>query len=87
MLKNKELIGNLAVEEHLKWARWIRYIFNKCEKDEQGNFIVPAKYVYEWIRLGVSEFEDLDAQDQEKYRIEARKTLQVISNHFIKNQD
>lgn len=87
MLKNKELVSSLAVEEHRKWARWIRYIFNQCEKDDHGNFIVPAKYVYEWIRLGVSEFEDLEIQDQEKYRIEARKTLEVVSKHFIKSQD
>ncbi len=87
MLKSKELISELAIEEHRKWTRFMRHLFSKCDQDGAGNFILPAKYVYKWIQQGVSQFDALEEKEKEKYHIEARKTLQIISRHFLNAQD
>lgn len=87
MLKSKELVQELANEEHKKWARFMRYVLSKCDRDSGGNFIVPARFVYKWIKQGISPFDALEDTEREKYKIEARKTLQIISRHFLKSQD
>ena len=87
VLKSKELVSELANEEHKKWARFMRYILSKCDRDKSGNFIIPANFVFKWIKQGVSQFDALEDRDKEKYKIEARKTLQIISRHFIKSQE
>lgn len=82
-LKEKYLIETLASEEHQKWSRWIRYIFSKCKQDKEGNMIIPAYYVYSWIRKGTGNYNELEDNDKNHFKIEARNTLKIVNTHLF----
>ena len=42
------LIEKLADLEHQQWVHWMDYLFSKCSKDHNGDFVISLADVNRW---------------------------------------
>ena len=77
-INNKELFERFANIEHQRWAHWQRYLHSKCEKDKDGNLIIPAGYVKNLERLIKTDYKDLTEKEKDSDREEVKKYWDLI---------
>jgi len=75
----EELFEKLADIEHQRWSHWQSYLHSKCEKDNNGNLIIPAGYVESLERLIKTDYKDLTKKEKESDREEVRKYWDLIN--------
>ena len=78
MEKREERDEELAKLAHEQWSGWMRYMFRKCERRDDGTLIMPKWAVDRWTRQMNSAYSELSEHDRESDREEADRFLRVI---------
>ncbi len=73
-----ELVEALADKEHASWAKWMNYLFSKCEKQSDGSLVIPFAYVVRWQRQANTPYEGLSDREQQSDRDEVGYILPII---------
>ncbi len=85
MMKNdKDLIELLAKHEHDRWAKWQKYLFSCCLKNDDGSFVIPKDKVERWQRQIKTDYDNLSENEKNSDRNQAKEIVDVIKN-FHKN--
>lgn len=82
-MKEKVLIQMLADYEHDRWARWQRYLFDKCIKNDDGSLTIPKEFVDRWNRQIYTNYYELSDEEKESDKKEAVKILDIIKKGDI----
>ncbi len=75
-----ELTRNLAKYAHEAWSGWMKYMFVKCEINDDGTMTIPADLVARWTRQSSTAYEDLPAEEQLSDVDEAHKMLAIFDD-------
>lgn len=78
----KEDLANLA---HEQWSGWMKYLFEKSTKNEDGTVTIPKWAVERWERQINTPYGGLSEEEQNSDRNEANKFLKVIRYHKEKS--
>lgn len=86
-----ELIEQLADKEHASWARWMDYLFSKCEDhfdDEEGfsyykGKIIPPDLIEHWQRQIDTPYEQLSEREKQSDRDEVAHILPIIEEYRV----
>lgn len=73
-----DLIEQLADAEHASWARWMAYLFTKCDAQPDGALLIPAGYVQALRRQIATPYADLTEQERQYDRDEVAHILPLI---------
>jgi len=83
-----ELIEQLADAEHASWARWMQYLFSRCEDrydiDADGSYmgrIIPPELVGHWRRQVETPYKDLSEREKQSDRDEVAHILPIIEEY------
>ncbi len=68
----------LAAYAHTAWSGWIRYMFSKAERTEDGRILIPKDSVARWDRQMVTDYADLPESEKESDRKEADAMLEIM---------
>ena len=68
----KETIEALAKYAHKAWSGWMKYLFDKSTKNEDGTVTIPQWAVARWERQMNTEYDDLPESEKKSDRAEAR---------------
>lgn len=71
------LIDALADYAHEAWAGWMKYLFSKSIRNEDGSVTIPRELVSRWERQINTSYWDLPENEQESDKAEARKMLEL----------
>lgn len=74
----EELREKLADLSHEQWSGWMRYLFSKCLKNNDGSVTIPAWAVERWTRQMNTPYDQLPESEKESDRVEADKVLALI---------
>lgn len=80
-MTEQELIERLAAKEHDSWARWMDYLFNRCdiERGKDGfRYVIPHELVERWKRQVDTPYTDLSEQEKQSDRDEVAHILPII---------
>ena len=77
-LESKDIIEDMADQEHDSWARWMEHLFNKSEKNPDGTVTIPKDKVDRWERQMKTDYEDLSDKEKESDRKEVRKFIKIV---------
>ena len=80
-MENKNLIELLANYEHDRWARWQKYLFSKCIKNDDGSLTIPKEYVNRWNRQINTDYNDLSIEEQLSDKKEAIKIIEIVEGY------
>lgn len=69
---------SLAAYAHEAWSGWMKYLFLKGHKDENGNFVILKDSVDRWTRQMNTHFKDLPEDEQLSDFDEASKILDIV---------
>jgi hypothetical protein len=69
----------LADYAHRAWAGWMKYMFEKSIKNEDGTVTIPASLVERWSRQMNTPYPMLPENEQQSDLIEADKMLEIAS--------
>lgn len=74
----------LADKEHASWARWMKYLFSRCEPliGSGGALIIPAELVERWQRQAETPYAELSEREKQSDREEVVHILPIIYSHF-----
>jgi hypothetical protein len=72
----KEALAELA---HSQWSGWIKYMFSKCEKTDDGRLIIPKWAVDRWTRQAHASYSELSEDEKDSDRTEADKFLAIFN--------
>lgn len=72
--------NKLAEYAHDAWARWMKYLFEKCDHTQEG-LIIPAWAVKRWERQLSTPYSDLSAEEKKSDRVEADRMLKIMSEN------
>ncbi|MBU1767955.1 MAG: hypothetical protein KJ648_07625 [Candidatus Omnitrophica bacterium] len=86
-LNDPHLLEKLAAQEHARWAGWMEHLFSKCKcrllaAEPQGRvyeIVIPPDAI-KWTK-----YADLSEREKESDRVEARKTLALLSASAAKH--
>jgi hypothetical protein len=76
-----DLREKLADAEHASWARWMVYLFSKCQRQADGSCTIPPEYVSHWQREVETPYEELSEREKESDRAEVELILPIIDNY------
>jgi len=79
-LETKDIIEDLADQEHDSWARWMEHLFNKSEKNKDGTVTIPKDKVDRWERQMKTDYDDLSNKEKESDKKEVRKFIKIIKD-------
>lgn len=80
-MNEQELIEQLADKEHASWARWMNYLFSKCEINDLGQAVIPAPLVERWHRQLATPYSDLTEQEKQSDRDEVAHIVPIIRTY------
>ena len=66
-------IENMADVAHQSWSGWMKYMFGKSAKNDDGTVTLPADQVERWERQMETPYAELSDEEKESDRTEARK--------------
>lgn len=70
----------LADYAHKAWSGWMKYMFSKCTKNEDGSMTIPKDSVDRWTRQMDTKYADLPEKEKESDRDEADKMIGIVKN-------
>lgn len=73
------MIEDLAEYVHSAWAGWMKYIFEKSERNDDGTVTIPKWAVDRWERQVRTDYPDLPEDEKPLDRKEAERILKVIA--------
>lgn len=86
-MNEQELIEQLADKEHVSWARWMAYLFSKCDVHDDGDgyehYVIPRELVKRWKRQIETSYAELSEQEKQSDRDEVVHILPII-REFVK---
>jgi len=68
----------LAEYAHEAWSGWMRYLFEKSERNSDGTVTIPAWAVARWTRQMNTPYADLPENEKESDREEADKIIAIL---------
>lgn len=68
-------LEELAALEHRQWAEWVRFMFCHVTNNGDGSVTLPPELVGRWKRLMRTSYKDLEEDEKESDRAQARKVL------------
>ena len=71
----KEQLSDLC---HEQWSGWMKYLFSKCKKNEDGTVTIPKDLVERWERQVATPYAELSKGEQDSDRKEADKFMKVL---------
>lgn len=84
---NIELREELSDLAHRQWTGWMRYLFSKGIKNEDGSFTIPAWAVERWERQVNTDYENLSESEKDSDRNEADKFINVFENYLARCEE
>lgn len=69
----------LAEYAHNSWSGWMKYLFSKSIKNEDGTVTIPSWAVERWTRQSNTTYNNLPENEKESDRQEADKITSVVS--------
>jgi hypothetical protein len=75
-----EMIEKLADCEHASWARWMTYLFSKCESCPEG-LLIPSHLVERWERQANTAYSNLSEQEKQSDRAEVAHIVPIIEEY------
>jgi hypothetical protein len=85
------LIEQLADAEHASWARWMEYLFSKCEVhgliQDTGKLCIPAGLVTHWKRQVQTPYADLSDREKQSDREAVARILPFIEAYAARATD
>jgi hypothetical protein len=85
LLINESLKEELAELEHSRWSLWMRHLFKQGSDNPDGTFTINADSVSRWKRQMDTDYRMLSATEKDSDRVEASKTIRVLSLNSQKN--
>lgn len=83
-MTEQEFIEQLADKEHASWARWMDYLFNRCdiERGKDGfRYVIPHELVERWKRQVDTPYAELSEQEKQSDRDEVAHILPIIREY------
>ena len=68
----------LAAYAHEAWSGWMKYMFSKCKKQDDGTIVVPSDLVERWEFQMKTSYADLPDDMKPSDRDEADKMLKIM---------
>lgn len=68
----------LAEYAHTAWSGWMKYLFEKSARNEDGTVTIPAWAVERWTRQMTTKFDDLPDVEQKSDYDEADEILSIM---------
>lgn len=78
MTVRDELREELACLAHSLWAGWMRYLFKKSGRNDDGTVTIPKWAVDRWQLQICTVYNDLSASEKESDRKEADRMLDIM---------
>jgi len=78
---------NLSSVQHEIWSRWMRYLFDKCLKNEDGSYLIPSDFVKRWERQMNTNYEQLSEKEKESDREIAQIILDFLLSLYEKENN
>jgi hypothetical protein len=72
------LLDALSNYAHDAWSGWMKYMFSKSTKNEDGSVTIPSSLVDRWTRQMNTSYWELPETEKESDRDEARKMLEIV---------
>jgi hypothetical protein len=72
----------LASYAHEAWSGWMKYVFEKSTKNDDGSVTIPASLVERWTRQMNTPYEMLPDSEQKSDVVEAEKMLEIVFGDF-----
>lgn len=73
-------VERLANHAHVSWSGWMRYLFQKSIKNDDGSVTIPIGLVERWEGQIATDYTDLSESEKESDREEARRALGFLTN-------
>jgi hypothetical protein len=84
-MTKEELIERLAEKEHASWARWMAYLFSKCEREvvtgNPDDLVIEKDLVRHWQRQIDTPYADLTEREKQSDREEVAHILPIIEEY------
>lgn len=77
-IETKDIIEDMADQEHDSWSRWMEHLFKKSKKNPDGTVTIPKDKVQRWERQMKTDYEDLSNKEKESDRKEVRKFIKIV---------
>lgn len=78
-MTEQELIEQLADKEHASWARWMAYLFSKCERGPlPGDLTIPSELCARWEWQAATPYAALPENVKQSDRDEVAHILPII---------
>lgn len=75
MYNKKEELAEYA---HESWSGWMKYLFKKSIKNNDGTITIPKWAVNRWERQVTTPYAQLPEEEKESDRNEAEKILYIV---------
>lgn len=79
-----ELVEQLADKEHESWARWMAYLFSRCEPNSDGSLHVPSDYVASLQKQIDASYAELSEQEKQYDRDEVACIMPIIEEYVYR---
>jgi len=79
------LIEELAAKEHENWARWMTYLFSKCERQVDGSLLIPSALIQHWQKEIDTPCSKLSERYKQSKRNEVVHILTIIDEYIKTN--
>jgi len=73
--EKRQLLANYA---HESWSGWMKYLFSKSLKNDEGQVLIPKELVERWERQISTPYGDLTRAEQKSDLQEADKIINII---------
>lgn len=73
----------LAEYAHNQWSGWMKYLFEKSTKNEDGTVTIPKWAVDRWERQMNAPYIELSEQEKESDRKEADGMINIVNNNIL----
>lgn len=72
----------LAALAHEQWSGWMRYMFGKCQSNEDGSITIPAGYARALLHQINTPYAELSEAEKNSDREEADRVMACISEQM-----
>lgn len=80
-MTERELIEALADKEHASWARWMAYLFSRCQRNDDGSMTIAASDVAHWQGEVETAYADLPERFKRSDRDEVAHILPIVQQY------
>lgn len=73
----------IASEMHEIWIHWMKYLFARCNRNEQSRLVIPFDCEVRWKNQMGTLYDDLSESEKESDRHQADKIIAILSNNGL----